>query len=74
MHSQELPDLPTVGDFLPGFDQSAFFGIGAPRATPPEIIDRLNKEINSGLHGIAIGPNGLTGGADPRREGVAIGD
>jgi gamma-glutamyltranspeptidase/glutathione hydrolase len=32
------------------------------------------KEINSGLHGIAIGPDGLTGGADPRREGVAIGD
>jgi tripartite-type tricarboxylate transporter receptor subunit TctC len=47
--SEMLPDLPTVGDFLPGFDQSAFFGIGAPRATPPEIIDRLNKEINSGL-------------------------
>ena len=47
--SEMLPDLPTVGDFLPGFEQSAFFGIGAPRATPPEIIDRLNKEINSGL-------------------------
>jgi tripartite-type tricarboxylate transporter receptor subunit TctC len=44
-----LPDLPTVGEFLPGFEQSAFFGIGAPRATAPEIIDRLNNEINSGL-------------------------
>lgn len=32
------------------------------------------KEINSGLHGIAIGPGGLTGGADPRREGIAVGD
>jgi tripartite-type tricarboxylate transporter receptor subunit TctC len=44
-----LPDLPTVGDFLPGFEQSAFFGIGAPRHTPAEIIDRLNKEVNAGL-------------------------
>src|SRR5882757_320354 len=44
-----LPDLPTVGEFLPGFEQSAFFGIGAPRNTPNEIIGKLNKEINAGL-------------------------
>jgi tripartite-type tricarboxylate transporter receptor subunit TctC len=44
-----LPDLPTVGEFLPGFEQSAFFGIGAPRNTPREIVDRLNAEINAGL-------------------------
>jgi tripartite-type tricarboxylate transporter receptor subunit TctC len=47
--SQMLPDLPTVGEFLPGFEQSAFFGIGAPRNTPNEIIGKLNKEINAGL-------------------------
>jgi tripartite-type tricarboxylate transporter receptor subunit TctC len=47
--SESLPELPTVGDFLPGFEQSAFFGIGAPRDTPAETIDRLNKEINAGL-------------------------
>ena len=47
--SDMLPDLPTVGDFLPGFEQSAFFGIGAPKNTPAEIIDRLNTEINAGL-------------------------
>jgi tripartite-type tricarboxylate transporter receptor subunit TctC len=47
--SEMLPDLPTVGDFLPGFEQSAFFGIGVPRNTPAEIINRLNKEINAGL-------------------------
>ena len=47
--SEMLPDLPTVGDFLPGFEQSAFFGIGAPRNTPKEIVDRLNKETNAGL-------------------------
>jgi len=44
-----LPELPTVGEFLPGFEASAFFGIGAPRNTPGEIIDRLNNEINAGL-------------------------
>ena len=47
--SDMLPDLPTVGDFLPGFEASNFFGVGAPRNTPSEIIDRLNKEINAGL-------------------------
>ena len=47
--SELLPDLPTVGDFLPGFEASAFFGVGAPRNTPPEIVDKLNKEINAGL-------------------------
>jgi tripartite-type tricarboxylate transporter receptor subunit TctC len=46
---QALPDLPTVSDFLPGFESSAFFGVGAPRNTPPEIIERLNREINAGL-------------------------
>jgi tripartite-type tricarboxylate transporter receptor subunit TctC len=47
--SDMLPDLPTVGDFLPGFEQSAFFGVGVPRNTPAEIINRLNNEINAGL-------------------------
>jgi tripartite-type tricarboxylate transporter receptor subunit TctC len=47
--SELLPELPTVGDFLPGFEQSAFFGVGAPRNTPGEIIGRLNAEINAGL-------------------------
>lgn len=41
-----LPDLPTVADYLPGFEASVFFGIGAPRGTPGEIAERLNKEIN----------------------------
>jgi tripartite-type tricarboxylate transporter receptor subunit TctC len=52
--SQALPDLPTVGDFLPGFESSAFFGIGAPKDTPREIIGTLNKEINAGLADPAI--------------------
>jgi tripartite-type tricarboxylate transporter receptor subunit TctC len=44
-----LPDVPTVADFVPGYEASGFAGIGAPRDTPPEIIDMLNKELNAGL-------------------------
>jgi tripartite-type tricarboxylate transporter receptor subunit TctC len=47
--SEALPDLPRVGDFLPGYETSAWQGVGAPKNTPVEIIDRLNKEINAGL-------------------------
>jgi tripartite-type tricarboxylate transporter receptor subunit TctC len=49
MRSDALPDIPTVGDFLPGFEASAWGGVGAPKNTPAEIIDKLNKEINAGL-------------------------
>jgi len=44
-----LPDIPTVGEFVPGYEASGWFGVGAPRATPVEIVDKLNKEINAGL-------------------------
>jgi tripartite-type tricarboxylate transporter receptor subunit TctC len=44
-----LPDIPTVEDFLPGYEASGWQGIGAPRNTPAEIIDKLNKEIGIGL-------------------------
>ena len=47
--SDALPDLPTVGDFLSGYEATAFVGIGAPKNTPPEIVGRLNKEINDAL-------------------------
>ena len=49
MRSAALPDVPTVGDFLPGYEASAWFGVGAPSNTPPEIIDKLNHEVNVGL-------------------------
>jgi len=42
-----LPDLPTVADFVPGYESSAWYGLGAPKNTPAEIIDRLNKEVNA---------------------------
>jgi len=47
--SEVLPDVPTVGEFVPGYEASAWYGIGAPKATPAEIVDKLNKEINAAL-------------------------
>jgi tripartite-type tricarboxylate transporter receptor subunit TctC len=47
--SEALPDIPTVGEFVPGYEASSIFGFGAPKNTPAEIIDKLNKEINAGL-------------------------
>jgi len=44
--AEQWPDLPPIGDFLPGFESSAWFGIGAPKNTPAEIIKELNKCIN----------------------------
>jgi tripartite-type tricarboxylate transporter receptor subunit TctC len=49
MRQEVLSDIPTVADFVPGYEASAVNGIGAPRATPTEIVDKLNKEINAGL-------------------------
>ena len=49
MRSEALPDIPTVGEFLPGYEVSVWFGVGAPKNTPTEIVDRLNKDINAGL-------------------------
>jgi tripartite-type tricarboxylate transporter receptor subunit TctC len=54
--SDLLPEVPTVADFVPGYESSAWYGVGAPKNTPVEIIDRLNKEINAVL-------------ADPRMKG-----
>src|SRR5262245_9846612 len=44
-----LPGIPTVGEFVPGYQASGWFGIGAPKNTPAEIVDKLNKEINAAL-------------------------
>jgi tripartite-type tricarboxylate transporter receptor subunit TctC len=49
MRSQALPDVPTVSDFVPGYEASTWNGVCAPKGTPPEIVDRLNSEINAGL-------------------------
>jgi tripartite-type tricarboxylate transporter receptor subunit TctC len=47
--SAALPDLPTVGEFVPGYEASSWYGIGAPKGTPAEIVDALNRAVNAGL-------------------------
>jgi tripartite-type tricarboxylate transporter receptor subunit TctC len=49
MRSDALPDLPTVGEFVPGYEVTAWYGVGAPKGTPAEVIDKLNNEIDAGL-------------------------
>jgi tripartite-type tricarboxylate transporter receptor subunit TctC len=52
--SSVFPDVPTVGEFLPGYEANVWFGIGAPRQTPSDIVERLNREINAGLNDPAL--------------------
>ncbi len=47
--SEALPETPILADFVPGYEVTAWYGLGAPKGTPPEILDKLNKEINAGL-------------------------
>src|SRR5262245_30973737 len=47
--SDTLPDLPTVGDFVPGYEASGWYGVCVPKGTPVEVIDKLNAEINGAL-------------------------
>jgi len=47
MRSEAIPELPTVGEFVPGYEISAWYGVGAPKGTPTEVIDKLNREINA---------------------------
>jgi tripartite-type tricarboxylate transporter receptor subunit TctC len=49
MRSEVLPNVPTVAEFVPGFENSAWNGVGAPRNTPADIITKLNNEINAAL-------------------------
>jgi tripartite-type tricarboxylate transporter receptor subunit TctC len=46
---EALPDLPTIGEFVPGYESSGWYGLAAPKNTPMEIVSRLNREINAGL-------------------------
>ena len=47
--SDALPGIPTVDEFVPGYEASSWYGVGAPKATPAEIVEKLNEEINVGL-------------------------
>ncbi len=54
LRSTSLPDVPVLADFVPGFEASAWFGIGAPRGTPDDAVARLNREINAGLADVRL--------------------
>jgi tripartite-type tricarboxylate transporter receptor subunit TctC len=49
VRSNELPDVATIGEFVPGYEASAWYGLGTPRGTPAGIVDKLNREINAAL-------------------------
>ena len=65
--SDALPDIPTVAEFVPGYEASIWFGVGAPKATPAEIVDKLNfnflRDI-APVAGIFRGPNVMVAGND----------
>ena len=77
--SQSLPDIPTMGEFLPGYQSSAWFGIGAPKNTPAEIVRTLNHEINlaladPGIKARLVGLGGTILGGSPADFGKLIAD
>jgi tripartite-type tricarboxylate transporter receptor subunit TctC len=63
--SPVFPDFPTVGEFVPGYEASVWFGIAAPKKTPAEIVERLNKEINAGLNDPKLRARVSEGGGIP---------
>jgi len=77
--SELLPNIPTIGEFVRGYQASLWFGLGAPRATPKDVVEKLNKEINAGLSDPAMRTRlaDLGGGvlaSSPAEFGTLIGD
>ena len=54
VRSDVLPDLPTIGEFVPEYEASDFYGVGAPKDTPADVVERLNEEINAWLNDPAV--------------------
>jgi tripartite-type tricarboxylate transporter receptor subunit TctC len=63
--SAALPDVPTLGESVPGYEATAWFGIGAPKNTPAEIVDKLNQEISAGLRDAKVKDRLAALGGDP---------
>jgi tripartite-type tricarboxylate transporter receptor subunit TctC len=77
--SDALPELPTIGEYVPGYEMSAWFGVGVPKGTPAEVIDKINKEINAGLadpkmKGRFTDLGGIAIGGSPADFGALIAD
>jgi tripartite-type tricarboxylate transporter receptor subunit TctC len=51
MRSEALPNIPAVSEFVPGYEASTWYGVGVPKSTPTEIVEKLNKEVNAALSG-----------------------
>jgi tripartite-type tricarboxylate transporter receptor subunit TctC len=69
--SDALPDVPTVGEFVPGYEANTWQGIGAPKATPAEIVERLNREVKPALADPAVKARMADLGSEPLPGSVA---
>ena len=65
VRSDALPDTPSIADFLPGYEVSAFYGLNAPKGTPPEVIGTLNKAVNDALADPEVHDKLVKSGATP---------
>jgi tripartite-type tricarboxylate transporter receptor subunit TctC len=63
--SNALPDVPSIGEFISGYDATGYFGIGAPKNTPAEIVDKLNKTITAGVTDPAVKAKLVNLGVEP---------
>jgi tripartite-type tricarboxylate transporter receptor subunit TctC len=77
--SDAMPELPRIADYVPGYEASSFFGVAAPKATPPSIVETLNREINAGLANPTISDrlidmNGMVLAGSPAEFGKIIAD
>jgi tripartite-type tricarboxylate transporter receptor subunit TctC len=70
--STALPDVPAIGEFVPGYEASGWFGIAAPRGTPAEIVGKLNNEIGAGLEDSKFKARLLALGVEPRHDATRI--
>ena len=72
--SEALPDIPTMNEFVPGYEASNWYGLGAPKGTPADVVEKLNKEINASLGDPNIRMGGNTGVPDNREWAPIAGD
>jgi tripartite-type tricarboxylate transporter receptor subunit TctC len=70
--ARALPDVPTIAETVPGYEASTWFGVGAPKGTPPEIIEKLNQVINTGLADATIRARLAEVGSDPLPLSAAV--
>jgi tripartite-type tricarboxylate transporter receptor subunit TctC len=65
MRSAQLPDVPTIGETVPGYEANSWFGVSVPHGTPPAVIEKLNRQLNAGLANPGIKARLVDLGATP---------